>query len=135
VANDVRGPSDILISPDNRVFLIDHEGAMREGLQPGDAVTNWLAARVLERMSLEDRVMFLKRVRGRLTALRRVRLSEPPLAAQFVPDGIDIYRGLVQFLVDRLLHLDRLLSELILPEQRYLIEDTKPDAGDGTAPV
>ena len=39
VANPVRSPSDILVSPESHVYLIDHEGALPEGQQPDQPAT------------------------------------------------------------------------------------------------
>jgi hypothetical protein len=125
IANDVRSPSDILISPESRVFLIDHEAAMREGLRPDESTTNWLAARLLERIKDDDRPLLLKRIRGRLAALMRVDLGAAPLAAQYSQDGVAVYTTLVHFLRERLQHLDQLLSERIVPEQSYLSLETE----------
>ncbi|MBB6562132.1 hypothetical protein HNP48_004841 [Acidovorax soli] len=122
ICNDVRSPSDILVSPESRIFLIDHEAAIGEGLEPGVALTNWLAQRIAEGMTLEERATFLRKVRARLAALRHASLGAAPLAAQYSQDGVRIYESLVQFLEDRLLHIDRLVSQRFLPEQRYLEE-------------
>lgn len=120
IANDVRSPSDILVSPEAHLYLIDHEAALAEGLAPGQPVSNWLAARLVETLSDKERLALLRQLQGRLAALRRVQLDDAPLAAQYSPDGVPIYRALLQFLRLRLAHLDRLLSERIIPEQRYL---------------
>lgn len=133
IANDVRSPSDILVSPEPRIFLIDHESAIGEGLRPEATVTNWLASRLIERTDGKDRQLLLGKLRARVNALRRVHLGDAPLAAQFSPDGVEIYRTLVQFLVDRLEHLDRLLSERVLPDQRYLTEAPPNQASTNAA--
>lgn len=122
IANDVRSPSDILVSPEHRLYLIDHEAAMAEGLQPGQTVTNWLAGQLLAGLSDVERALFLRRLRGRLAALQRVPLTEVPLAAQYSPDGVGLYSALLKFLRDRLAHLDRLVSQRVMPEQAYLTE-------------
>lgn len=120
IGNDVRSPSDILVSPEARIFLIDHEAALAENTATDAALTNWLAARLLEGMNLDERALFLRRVRGRIAALHRVALGDAPLAAQYSQDGVTIYTGLIQFLRARLVHVDQLLSQRILPEQAYL---------------
>ena len=120
IGNDVRSPSDILVSPESRVFMIDHEAALAENTAADAALTNWIAARLIEGMDLDHRAIFLRRVRGRIAALHRVSLGEPPLAAQYSQDGVAIYTGLIQFLRARLAHVDQLLSQRILPEQAYL---------------
>lgn len=43
VANDVRGPGDIVFDPEGQVWLIDHEAALDRGLKADEAVNNWLA--------------------------------------------------------------------------------------------
>jgi hypothetical protein len=121
IANDVRSPSDILISPDSQILLIDHEAAIGELVKPDMAVTNWLAARLIEHASPSERALLLHRLRGRLAALQRTRLGDAPQAAQYSQDGVPIYRTLIQFLTQRLQHMDRLLSERVMPEQRYLL--------------
>lgn len=128
IVNDVRSPSDILVSPESRLILIDHEAAMREGLKPDEAASNWLISRLLEKVRDEDRPALMRRVRGRLSALMRVNLNLTPLAAQYSQDGVAIYTMLVHFLRSRLQHLDQLLSERIEPDQRYLaFNQEQPD--------
>lgn len=138
IGNDVRSPSDVLVSPEARIYLIDHEAALADGMKPGEAKTNWLCGRLLDTLDDRQRADFLRRLRARLASLHRVRLGEPPLAAQYSPDGIAIYRTLLQFLSQRLRHLDRLLSERVMPHQRYIIEiddeeTSAPNAADRTA--
>ncbi|MFM1978920.1 MAG: hypothetical protein RLZ68_185 [Pseudomonadota bacterium] len=121
IANDVRSPNDILLCPETNVFLIDHEAAMQTGLRADQALTNWLASRLMERLAQGDRLNLLKKIRGRLVKFRKIGLtSEAPLATGFIQDGSSIYKALVDFLIARLEHLDQLLSEKIVPEQRYL---------------
>lgn len=137
IANDVRSPSDILVSPESRLYLIDHEAALAQSLHAGQSVTNWLADRLLVGLSDSERALLLRKLRGRLAALQRVRLTEVPLAVQFTPDGVAVYQTLLHFLRDRLAHLDRLMSERVLPIQGYLQEtddtpDTSSDRGDAT---
>lgn len=120
IGNDVRSPSDILISPEKRIYLIDHEAALAEGMGIDAALTNWLALRLTEGLSLDERIAFLRRVRARTAALHRVALGPPPLAVQYSQDGVPIYSALVQFLGARLAYVDQLLSQRILPEQGYL---------------
>lgn len=125
IANDVRSPSDLLVSPEGRLYLIDHEAALPDALDPGAQVTNWLATQLLEGLSNKDRTLLLRNLRARLPALMRVKLGQPPLAAQYSPDGVAIYTALLHFLRARLAQLDRLLSQRVLPEQGYLTE-TEP---------
>lgn len=138
IANDVRSPSDILVSPEQRLYMIDHEAAMAEGLRTDQAVTNWLAGQLLAGLNDPERVLFLRRLRGRLAALQRVPLAQVPLATQYSPDGVALYSALLQFLRDRLGHLDRLVSQRVMPEQAYLTEsdEDEPQAtraqGDAT---
>jgi hypothetical protein len=125
IANDVRSPNDILVCPETDIFLIDHEAAMQPGLRPDQAVTNWLASRLMERLELSDRLNLLRKIRGKLVKFRKIDLlSETPLATGFVQNGGSIYKALVDFLIARLEHLDQLLSEKVVPEQRYLIPVT-----------
>lgn len=127
IANDVRSPSDILMSPDGgTLYLIDHEAAMRDGLAPDATITNWLASRLIERCGTGNRPDLLRRLRARLAALRRVRIAQAPAVAQYSQNGVTIYTALVQFITDRLEHLDRLLSERVMPEQLYLAAPATP---------
>ncbi len=130
IANDVRSPSDILICPEARLYLIDHEAAMAEGVEPDAALTNWLAARLMEGLKDDQRALLLRRLRGRLAAFRRVSFDDMPLAAGYLQDGTTIYQTLVDFMVARLDHLDRLLSQRIIPEQLYLSDAAPPETGD-----
>lgn len=121
IANEVRSPSDILIGPsDRQIYFIDHEGAFPSNLRPDQPATNWLAGRLLASMDGRERDLFLKKLRARLAALRRVELGDAPGVTQFASDGVATYRLLLQFLRDRLDHLDRLVSERVMPDQRYL---------------
>lgn len=132
VANPVRSPSDILVSPESHVYLIDHEAALPAGQRPDQPATNWLAGRLLEGLSIKERVALLRQLRGRLAALQRVDLGDAPGASQYSPEGVHTWRLLLQFLRDRLQHLDRLISERIIPEQAYLqpAADTPPASHD-----
>lgn len=121
IGNEVRSPSDVLVSPEARLYLIDHEASMAEGLRPDQGITNWLAARLTKSMKgVQERAAFLRQLRARLAALHRVKLGDPPTAAALSPDGGRLYEELLGFLRDRLTHLDRLLSERVVPEQGYL---------------
>lgn len=121
VANEVRSPNDILVSPESHVYLIDHEAAFPSHLRAEQPATNWLAARLIQGLDDRERLLLLKRLRGRLAALHRVQLGEAPQAVQFASDGMTVYPMLLQFLRDRLHHLDRIISERTVPEQRYLM--------------
>lgn len=127
IANDVRSPSDILVSPEARLYLIDHEAALGPTVGPADAVTNWLVGQLLAGLETRERALFLRRLRGRLAALHRVSLAEPPLAVGFAQDGVALYRALLQFLRERLVHMDRLISQRVLPEQGYIQEQPASD--------
>lgn len=120
VGNDVRSPSDILVSPYSEIFLIDHEAAFPAGLRADQPATNWLAGHLLTGLTEPQKAKFLAQLRGRLAALHRVELGDAPGSAQYAAEGVHTYRMLLQFLRDRLGHLDRLLSERIMPEQMYL---------------
>lgn len=122
IANEVRSPSDILIAPgDRQVYFIDHEGAFPPHLRSDQSATNWLAGRLVADLGDNEKDLFLKRLRARLAALRRIDLGDAPGATQFAADGVETYRVLLQFLRDRLDHLDRLVSERVMPAQRYLL--------------
>jgi hypothetical protein len=129
IANDVRSPSDILVSPESHLYLIDHEAAMDGATRSDAAVTNWLAARIIERTPAVERPVLLRNLRGRLAALHRIRLSPVPLAVQYCQDGALLYGTLLAFLTDRLTHLDRLLSTRVMPEQGYL-SPTEPTTAE-----
>lgn len=121
IANEVRSPSDVLVSPEARLYLIDHEASLGEGMRPDQGISNWLAKRLTQTMTgAQERATFLRQLRARLAALHRVKLGTPPTAAALSPDGDRLYRELLGFLRDRLAHLDRLLSERVVPEQGYL---------------
>ncbi|MFG6413821.1 hypothetical protein ACG02S_07895 [Roseateles sp. DC23W] len=120
IGNDVRSPSDILICPEQGPIFIDHEAALPPGIDPAAALTNWLAGRLLEGLDTKERKHLLDRLRRRSAALHRLRLDDPPGVLAVVQGGSALYAELVLFLQQRLEHLDRLLSERALPEQRYL---------------
>jgi hypothetical protein len=126
VANDVRSSSDILICPESRLYLIDHEAAMAEQVEPDKAVTNWLAQQLMLGLTDTERALLLRRLRGRLAAFKRVMFDGAPLAVGYLQDGAAIYQELVAFLIARLEHLDRLLSQRVIPEQLYL--SPEPDS-------
>ena len=135
IANSVRGPGDIMFDPEAGATFIDHEAAMDLETSPDAAVTNWLAARMLERLAPGKRLDLLKAVRQRAAAARSAQLGQVPSVVQIALDGVAIYRSLLQFLAARLDHLDRLLSIRILPEQAYLTELPIQDASDRAADV
>ena len=130
IANPVRGPGDVLFDSELGAVFIDHEAAMDPMTAPDAAVTNWLAARVLSRIAPGKRPELLKAVRARASAARKAQLGQVPSVVQIAADGVVIYRSLLQFLADRLDHLDRLLSLRILPEQGYLTEPPNHNATD-----
>lgn len=120
IANSVRSPRDVLFDPGSGAAIIDHEGAMERDTRPDEAITNWLAARLLERTPDKDRPALLRALQARTAAAHRARLSEVPAQAMFVQDGQDIYLELLQFLEARLHHLNTLISKRVLPEQGTL---------------
>lgn len=130
IANDVRHAKDILVCPENRLYLIDHESAMGEGVATDAALTNWLAAQLLRELTSTERIALLHKLRGRLAAFRRVEFDAGPLAVGYLQEGAAIYQSLVAFLIARLEHLDRLLSQRIVPEQMYLHESESTDTSD-----
>lgn len=130
IANPVRSPADILFCPGSGLAFIDHESALTADLDPSGAVTNWLADRVLEVLPENKQVDFLKALRARVSAAHRIDLNEIPVAVQFSQDGPATYRSLLHFLTTRLAQLDRLLSQRVLPQQRYIDESTVSMAHD-----
>lgn len=130
IANDVRHAGDVLLCPEARLYLIDHEAAMAEGVEPDAALTNWLASKLMHGLTDDERALLLRRLRGRLAAFRRVSFDAMPLAAGYLQDGTAMYQSLVAFMIARLDHLDRLLSQRVIPEQMYLNEQATPDTGN-----
>lgn len=131
IANSVRGPRDIVFDPTAGAVIIDHEGAMGPDVLPGDAVTNWLADRVLERVESKHLPALLKRLRAKAAALGEFQLGPIPAAVQFDQSGVGVYTELLEFLQARLGELDRLLSQRVLPQQTYVkpVEDTDETGG------
>jgi hypothetical protein len=130
IANPVRGPGDVMFDPEAGAVFIDHEAAMDPLTAPDAAVTNWIAARILERTAPGKRMELLKAIRTRAAAAHKAQLGQVPSVVQIARDGVAIYRSLLEFLAERLSHLDRLLSLRILPEQGYLTESPIQDATD-----
>jgi hypothetical protein len=130
IANTVRSPSDVLFDPERGAFLIDHEGSMESSTRPDSQVTNWLAMRLVERLKESERPALLRALRAKTTAAHRAKLEPIPGTVLVVPDGMLIYTALLTFLEKRLLHLDKLLSQRVLPNQMYLME--QPLANDET---
>lgn len=128
IANPVRGPNDILFDPIIGPVFIDHEAAMDPTLAASAQATNWLAARLLERCTHDDRPFVLKNLRARIAAAHRIQLSAAPSAVQYAQDGVAIYSALIDFIQQRLQHLDQLLSTRVLPEQGYLTETPLPSS-------
>jgi hypothetical protein len=128
IANPVRGPRDAVLDPEHGVMLIDHEGAMEELTKSDQAVTNWLADRVLATTAADSRHLLLKRVRAKAQLAQNAQIGLIPSAVQFDQDGVSTYRTLLEFLWARLTHLDRLLTTRILPNQGYLTETPEADA-------
>lgn len=132
IANDVRGPADIVFDPAGQASIIDHEGAMQAAVRPGQAVTNWLADRVLERMTDAERRRLLAQLRAKAQRAQRRQWNLAPAAAQFLQDGVPVCNQLLEFLLKRLAHLDRLLALRTLPEQPYLTPESDDHAAGGT---
>lgn len=133
IANSVRSPRDIVFDPEHGLSIIDHEGAMEGSTRPSEAVTNWLASQVLNRISPDQRGLFLKRLRARADAAHRMSLGSPPAAVQFHQEGLPVYRQLVEFLKERLTHLDALLSGRVLPGQGHISEVSQRDESGRTS--
>lgn len=122
IANTVRSPSDVLFDPEGRAFLIDHEGSMENSTHPDSQVTNWLAMRLIERLKESEKPGLLRALRAKTTAAHRAKLEPIPSTVQVAQDGMLIYTALLTFLEERLQHLDKLLSQRVLPNQMYLTE-------------
>ena len=120
IANSVRGPGDVLFDAELGVVFIDHEGAMEPQTAPESAVTNWIAARIVDRLAPGKKPQLLKAIRARAAAAQLAKLGPAPSVVQIAQDGVAIYQSLLKFLADRLTHLDRLLSARVLPEQTYI---------------
>lgn len=123
IGNAVRGPGDALLDPAGAgLILIDHERALELSVDPGATLTNWIADRLLENSPpARERVELLGRVRDRAKFVYSLELtSEPPSALTFDQNAPLSYTKKLAFLRERRDHLDRLLSERILPEQGYL---------------
>ncbi len=135
VANPVRGPRDIVFTPAHGAAVIDHEGAMDLATRADQPVTNWLAERVLDALPARERPTFLKRLRAKVAVLHSTRFGAAPAAVLFGQQGALLYNALVKFVEQRLTHLDRLLSERVLPGQAYLPSPNQQDAPDGTTDV
>jgi hypothetical protein len=135
IANGVRGPRDIVFDPTAGAVIIDHEGAMGSDVLPGDAVTNWIADRVLERTEQRHLPLLLKRLRAKAAALNEVQLGPIPSAVQFEQRGVVTYTELLEFLRARLGELDRLLSQRVLPQQSYVKPSKDHDETGGATGV
>ena len=122
VANDVRGPGDVVFDPEGSVWLIDHEAALRKGLRTDQAVTNWVAARLKDNCLELDRAPLLAALRAQAVKARNLQLSGSPADMQHLNGAFQAYEQVLEFIQSRLEHLDQLLSERILPEQQYLAE-------------
>lgn len=120
VGNSVRGPGDVLFDPQGAVWLIDHEDALREDLAPDEAVTNWLAAQMLQRCDANARQSLLAALRAVATKARTLSLKHQPDALSPMKSGPETYQEVLDLVAQRLEELDRLLSQRILPEQGYL---------------
>jgi len=128
IVNSVRGPGDVVFDPEGGVWLIDHEAALEGGIAADASATNWLAMRLAETLSLGERAELLKALRARAQPAQRAHLGRVPPELGAVPDGQRLYSEVIQFLRDRLQHLDYLLSHRVLPEQAHLQQHPIPDS-------
>lgn len=119
-ANSVRHERDMVFDPLGAVWLIDHEAAFPPGLAPDEAVTNWLAERLKEQLDTKERLAFLSALRKKAAKPRALPKLLPPFDLQKIHKGPETWRAVVDFLSERIAHLDRLLSERVVPEQSYL---------------
>ena len=130
IGNSVRSPTDIIFDPEGRAYLIDHECAMADALKPDEQIGNWVALQLIQRVKPAERPALLRALRARVAAAHRARLEPVPAAVQYAQDGIAIYTSLIDFLQQRLQHLDQLLSQRVLPGQMHInqaIEDHDSD--------
>lgn len=132
IANPVRHARDVVFNPEHGALVIDHEGAMEPSTRADTAVTNWLADRVLERMDEKQRPVLLKRLRSKIAVAQAMSLGAAPSAVQLDQRGVPLYNELVNFLSQRLAHLDQLLSERVHPRQFYIHKSTDHAAGRAT---
>ena len=121
-ANDVRGPGDVLFDPEGHVWLIDHEAALRKGLDPAQTLTNWVADRLKADYDQGDRAPLLTGMRAQAIKAYNLHMHGAPDELQHITGAIEAYEQVLKFMHSRLGHLDRLMSERILPEQQYLQE-------------
>ena len=119
-----------MFDPEGQVLLIDHETAAGSGINPGDAVNNWLANRLRDSLEHDERDSLLAALRAQAVKAHRIKLSGSPADLQLLNGGQLVYIAVLQFIAERLDHLDRLLSERILPEQKYLVDHPDSPASD-----
>lgn len=120
IANPVRSTGDILFDPEGAVWLIDHEAALAPGIQATEAVTNWLASRLIEGQTAQERARLLDTLRARSRPAHTAQVVFTPMELENVSRGAELYREATDFLKERLNHLDYLLSNRVLPEQGHL---------------
>ena len=120
IANDVRSPNDILFSPDNLLYLIDHESAIPSNKSADEQLTNWLADRLLEGMNNQERRSLLKQMHSRIAAFQRIEFTSAPFSSGFIQGSGELYLELTKFLTERLTHIHRLVSQRIFPNQLHL---------------
>lgn len=123
VANNMRGPGDIVFDPEGGVWLIDHEAALGKGVRTNESLTNWLAARLKDHCDQADRAPLLSSMRAQAIKARNLQLQAEHADMQHLNGAIAVYDQVLEFVQTRLTHLDQLLSERIFPEQQYL-QDT-----------
>lgn len=126
-ANSVRHERDLIFDLRSTVWIIDHEAALPRGVNPDEALTNWLADRLRDRTAPDKRAEVLAALRKRAARTRALRLGDPPAGLEKLDGGPETWREVVEFLHARLHQLDRLLSQRLLPSQAYLpLEPTQP---------
>ena len=90
--------------------------------------------RLTERVKPIDRPALLRSLRAKIVVAHRAKLKPIPSTVQVAQDGIMIYTALLDFLEKRLQHLDKLLSQRVMPDQIYLTEPqpTNDNEANGT---
>lgn len=135
VANDVRGPGDVVFDPMGSVWLIDHEAAIPKGMRFDASVTNWLGDRLRDETEPHKRDELLSALRAQAIRVRKLQMGPTPAPMDRLEGGRDSYNDALKLLHNRLTALDYLLSKRALPEQGYLLEAialTKHDAQRAT---
>lgn len=126
VANDVRGPGDVVFDPMGSVWLIDHEASLPKGINHDTSLTNWLGDRLRDDTEPHKRVDLLSALRAQAIKVRKLQLGPTPASLDRLVGGKDSYNQALEFLHNRLTALDYLLSKRALPDQGYLLKDFEP---------